>query len=75
MDIIKRLAAKNRAADPKRAERSLARLVVAKIRTRYSTDEELAVLRQRDTKPGEFAEYNAFAEQCKAEAKAELGIQ
>lgn len=35
------------------------------IRKRYSVSDELAILRQRDTKPDEFAEYNAYAEQCK----------
>ena len=49
-------------------------LVESKIRTKYSVSAELAILRQRDTKPEEFAEYNAFCEQCKAEAKTELGI-
>ena len=49
-------------------------LVESKIRTRYSMSAELAILRQRDTKPEEFAEYNTFCEQCKAQAKTELGI-
>ena len=44
--------------------------VVDRIRTVYSVDDELAILRQRDTKPEEFAEYNAFAEQIKAEEKS-----
>lgn len=43
--------------------------VEARIRARYSVSQELAILRQRDSKPEEFAEYNAFAEECKAEAK------
>lgn len=42
------------------------------IRERYSVADELGILRQRDTKPQEFVEYNAFAEQCKAQAKAEV---
>lgn len=50
-------------------------LVELKIRTRYTISDELALLRQRDTKPLEFAEYNAYCEQCKAEAKTELGIE
>lgn len=50
-------------------------LVSQKIRSRYSVDSELAILRQRDEKPDEFAEYNAYAERCKIEAKAELGIE
>lgn len=50
-------------------------LVENKIRTRYSVSAELAILRQRETKPEEFAEYNAFCESCKAEAKTELNIK
>lgn len=46
-------------------------LVVMKIRERYSEDDELAILRQRDTKPDEFAQYNEYCEQCKAEAREE----
>ena len=45
------------------------------IRERYTVADELGILRQRDTKPQEFAEYNAFAEQCKAQAKAQLAEQ
>lgn len=40
------------------------------IRRRYSVDDELAILRQRDSKPDEFAEYNTYCEQCKAKAKS-----
>ena len=43
--------------------------VVARIRERYSVDDELAILRQRDTKPDEFAEYNEYVEQVKAEER------
>ena len=49
-------------------------LVENKIRTKYSVSAELAILRQRDTKPEEFAEYNAFCELCKVDAKTELNI-
>jgi hypothetical protein len=35
------------------------------IRERYTQDEEFALLRQRDSKPEEFAEYNAYCEECK----------
>jgi hypothetical protein len=44
------------------------------IREKYSLNAELAILRQRDTKPYEFDEYNAYAENCKARAKSILGI-
>lgn len=45
-------------------------LVVAEIRKRYSVDQEFALLRQRDTKPEEFAEYDSYVEDCKAKIKA-----
>lgn len=43
--------------------------VVDRIREVYSVDDELAILRQRDTKPEEFAEYNAFVENIKREER------
>lgn len=45
--------------------------IIDKIRHKYSINQELAILRQRDTKPKEFAEYNDYVEQCKAEVKSE----
>ena len=42
------------------------------IRERYSVDEELAILRQRETKPDKFAAYYEYAEQCKAQAKKQM---
>lgn len=39
------------------------------IRERYSISDELAIQRQRETKPEEFAEYNNFCEYCKSEAR------
>ena len=45
------------------------------IRRRYTVSQELALLRQRESKPEEFAEYDAYAEACKAEARAELEIR
>ena len=50
-------------------------LVENKIRKKYSVSAELAILRQRNSKPEEFAEYNEFCELCKAEAKTELNIK
>lgn len=41
------------------------------IRERYSINEELAIQRQRETKPGEFEEYFTFCEECKSIAKNE----
>lgn len=44
------------------------------IRCKYSVDDEIAILRQRDVKPEEYAEYNAFCESAKAAAKAAMGM-
>ena len=43
--------------------------VVARIREVYSVDDELAILRQRDSKPEEFEQYNKFVETIKTEEK------
>ena len=42
------------------------------IRKRYTLSQELAIMRQRDTKPEEWEAYNAYCEECKAEAKREV---
>ena len=43
--------------------------VNAKIREKYTLSQELSILRQRDEKPEEYAEYYAYCEECKAVAK------
>ena len=43
--------------------------IVSLIRKKYNINQELAILRQRDTKPEEFAEYHKYVEQCKAQVK------
>lgn len=48
--------------------------VVALIRERYSADDELAILRQRDTKPEEFEQYFHYCEECKVAVKQKLGM-
>lgn len=39
--------------------------VESKIREKYSLNDELAILRQRDTKQQEFKEYFEYVEKCK----------
>lgn len=46
--------------------------VVSYIRLKYSESDELAVLRQRDTKIDEFNTYFTYAEECKVKAKADI---
>lgn len=43
--------------------------IVSLIRKKYNINQELAILRQRDTKPEEFAEYHEYVEQCKTQVK------
>lgn len=42
------------------------------IRERYSINDEIAIIRQRDSKPDEYVEYNAYCEGCKAVARKEV---
>lgn len=42
------------------------------VRARYSINDELAILRQREDKPEEFRAYNDFAEACKVQAHREV---
>ena len=69
-----RLAKKIREVEPNAFNKLYENLIVKKIRAKYTINEELAILRQRDTKPTEFAEYNDYVEACKAAVKAELEI-
>ena len=52
--------------------RSYSEKVVSLIREKYSLDEELAIQRQRDSKPQEFSEYYAYCEACKQKARGEV---
>ena len=45
--------------------------IINAIRQKYSVDDELAILRQRDSKPEEFTEYFEFVENIKKELKEE----
>ena len=50
-------------------------IVVRLIRERYTINDELAIQRQRDSKPEDFAEYNAYCEYCKEEARKIIGAR
>lgn len=56
-------------------EKSYEDLVVYFIREKYSLNQELAILRQRDEKVDEFNEYHDFVEGCKARAKEIKGVK
>lgn len=44
------------------------------IRKKYSESQEFALLRQKDDKPEEYAEYFAYCEECKTTVKEKKGI-
>jgi hypothetical protein len=69
-----KLAKKNKEVDAASWETLYENSIIRKIRERYTVNQELAILRQRDSKVEEFEEYNAYVEQCKAEVKAEMEI-
>ena len=73
MNFIK-LLKKNKEAEPTTYDAVYGSLIEKKIRKRYSLSAELAILRQRDTKIDEFAQYNKYVEQCKEEVKQELEV-
>lgn len=60
---------------PKFTDAEYSERVNALIRERYDESRELSILRQRDEKPSQFAEYFAFCEECKKRAKAELSAR
>ena len=47
--------------------------VNAEIRKRYSESQEFAILRQKNEKPEEYAEYYAYCEDCKQAVKERFG--
>ena len=67
-----RLAHKNREVKPDSFEKLYGKVVDKLIRRKYPLSAELAILRQKDTKPEEFESYNAYVEDCKKEAKKAL---
>ena len=60
---------KTKALLEKAKEPSYEEKVVQAIRKKYSVDDELAILRQRDSKPEEFQEYFDFVENIKQSLK------
>lgn len=69
---------KNSIAKPKAEiskDKQYEKLVEQYIRERYSISQELAILRQKDTKPFEYIEYFDYAEQCKIKAKEKVGVK
>lgn len=70
-DIEKRIADNNGTTNDTLRDKYEA-LVLRKIRRKYTLAQELSVQRKRDSHPEEFAEMDAYIEQCIAEAKVEI---
>lgn len=47
------------------------KMIANVIGARYSIDDQIAILRQKDTKPEEYEAFFAFAEEVKEKVKAE----
>lgn len=56
----------------KRKQQKYEDRVVELLRKKYTLNQELAILRQRNEKPEEYQAYHDYAEQCKATAKREI---
>lgn len=48
--------------------------IVELVRQKYNINQELAILRQRDTKPEEYQEYFNYVEECKKEVKSKMEV-
>lgn len=53
-------------------EKQKAYMIERMIREKYSFNEELAIQRQRDSKPEEFKEYFVYCEDCKLAVAEQL---
>jgi hypothetical protein len=70
--IFGKLAQKNREKTPKAYEAYRSYLIEKMIEKKYSPKQEIAILRQRDSKPDEYKEYFEYVEQCKSMVNKEL---
>ncbi len=70
-----KLAKKIKEQSPEVWDKLYEKEIIERIRKKYTVNQELAILRQRDTKPDEFAAYDAYVEQCKADVKKEMEVE
>lgn len=65
----------NKEAHPKTYNAAYEKAIEDEIKKKYSVERELSILRQRDRKPAEYAEYDAYVEECKRKVKKAFGIE
>lgn len=70
--IFGKLAQKNREKNPDTYEAYRSQLIEKMIEKRYSPRQEIAILRQKDSKPDEYKEYFEYVEHCKSMVNKEL---
>ena len=65
----------NKKAHPEVFQEVYDKAIEARIALRYSPKQEIAILRQKDRKPDEYAAYDDYVEKCKAEVKKMFGVE
>ena len=71
-DLVAHFRTKTEEQIANEKQREYEALVEKLIRNRYTVSQEIAILRQRDSKTEEFSEYYEYAEQCKVTARDEV---
>lgn len=73
MKIFGKLAQKNKEKNPEVYEAYRSKLIEDMVELKYSPKQEIAIIRQKDTKPDEYQAYFNYVEECKAYVKKALG--
>ena len=71
--VFGKLARKNKDKNPEAYEAYRSQLIEKMVEKRYSPRQEIAIIRQKDTKPDEYQAYFDYVEQCKTDVKKALG--
>lgn len=66
------IAAKKEAERKKYLQDDYENYIVTLLREKYTLNQELAILRQKEEKPEEYQEYFNYAEACKTKAKQDI---
>lgn len=72
-DIDMDLLNANKEKHPDVFKKVYSKAIEERVALRYSPQQEIAIIRQKERKPEEYEEYDAYVEQCKAEVKAIFG--
>lgn len=70
--IFGKLAKKNKEQNPETYEAYRSQLIEKEIAKKYTITQEIAIIRQKDTKPEEYKAYFEYVEQCKEKVNSEF---